>query len=256
MVSRNGLLPRRHVEQQSTAWVTKVPPGPLTPTGSPHSSASRSPRPGSRGSVGAPSWTGSGLRPRTSGYGSRWPSAAGSSRATRGTGRCVGTGWRPRSPTASRLRRARPPPAGGRRRDRVVHACGSCRVRSARRRSRSAPTPSSTAPVRRPTSPGVPTRCCRPARAWPRGPGRAAPRRQPAGRAARCSTRVVRSSPPVRRRPAPQGHALRVHRDPRDPGPGGRGRRARPRSVRPGARAGRELRLDRDRAGRASVTAG
>lgn len=30
MVSRNGLLPHRHVEQQSTAWVTKVPPGPLT----------------------------------------------------------------------------------------------------------------------------------------------------------------------------------------------------------------------------------
>jgi uncharacterized NAD(P)/FAD-binding protein YdhS len=30
MVSRHGLLPRRHVEQQSTAWVTKVPSGPLT----------------------------------------------------------------------------------------------------------------------------------------------------------------------------------------------------------------------------------
>jgi uncharacterized NAD(P)/FAD-binding protein YdhS len=29
MVSRHGLLPRAHIEQQSTAWVTEVPDGPL-----------------------------------------------------------------------------------------------------------------------------------------------------------------------------------------------------------------------------------
>lgn len=33
MVSRHGLLPRRHVGQQSTAWVTDVPEGPLTADG-------------------------------------------------------------------------------------------------------------------------------------------------------------------------------------------------------------------------------
>lgn len=33
MVSRHGLLPRRHVEQQSTAWVPDVPEGPLTADG-------------------------------------------------------------------------------------------------------------------------------------------------------------------------------------------------------------------------------
>lgn len=30
MVSRHGLLPHAHIEQQSTAWVTEVPDGPLT----------------------------------------------------------------------------------------------------------------------------------------------------------------------------------------------------------------------------------
>src|SRR6478736_6927572 len=30
MVSRHGLLPQAHIEQQSTAWVTEVPDGPLT----------------------------------------------------------------------------------------------------------------------------------------------------------------------------------------------------------------------------------
>lgn len=33
MVSRHGLLPHAHIEQQSTAWVTEVPSGPLTADG-------------------------------------------------------------------------------------------------------------------------------------------------------------------------------------------------------------------------------
>ena len=33
MVSRHGLLPRRHVEQQSTAWITDVPTGEMTADG-------------------------------------------------------------------------------------------------------------------------------------------------------------------------------------------------------------------------------
>ncbi|MBZ5738643.1 FAD/NAD(P)-binding protein [Nocardioides mangrovi] len=33
MVSRHGLLPFAHIEQQSTAWVSDVPPGPLTADG-------------------------------------------------------------------------------------------------------------------------------------------------------------------------------------------------------------------------------
>lgn len=33
MVSRHGILPRAHIEQQSTAWVTDVPDGPLTADG-------------------------------------------------------------------------------------------------------------------------------------------------------------------------------------------------------------------------------
>lgn len=33
MVSRHGLLPRAHIEQQSTAWVSEVPDGPLTADG-------------------------------------------------------------------------------------------------------------------------------------------------------------------------------------------------------------------------------
>src|SRR6478735_3159009 len=33
MVSRHGLLPRAHIEQQSTAWVSNVPGGPLTADG-------------------------------------------------------------------------------------------------------------------------------------------------------------------------------------------------------------------------------
>ena len=33
MVSRHGLLPHAHIEQQSTAWVSDVPTGPLTADG-------------------------------------------------------------------------------------------------------------------------------------------------------------------------------------------------------------------------------
>jgi uncharacterized NAD(P)/FAD-binding protein YdhS len=91
MVSRHGLLPKPHIDDQSTAWVSPVPAGPLTAEGIASFVCDQLAAPAPRGVA------------------RHWGVAASSWRATPASGRSAGTAWRRRSRPGSR----RTSPAGG-----------------------------------------------------------------------------------------------------------------------------------------------
>ena len=101
MVSRRGRLPASHIDQKSTAWVSEVPPGPLTADGV--AAFVRTGR--GRARLGV-DWRAvvDGLRPQTQSIWRRLasPNGVASCPRTPATGRYAGTGRRPRSPPGSR----------------------------------------------------------------------------------------------------------------------------------------------------------
>ena len=148
MVSRHGLLPHTHIEQQSTAWVSPLPPGELTADGLAEFVRGQVAAARRTASTGATCSTACARTPSSGGSGSPSRSDAGSCRRTPGTGRSAGTGWRPavydRINDYRKFGRLKVLAVASRRR---TPQDGRALVPD-RRRGRSSPTRSSTAPAR------------------------------------------------------------------------------------------------------------